>query len=288
MRLVDAVGKEWLIQHVNEALQEDLGDNGDITSLATIPPDKEGYAELIAKSNGVLAGIDWGIFTGKLCTPAVDWKFIFQDGSVVKKGDVLARVNGPIHGILISERTALNGLGRLSGIATMAAEATKRVAGTNAVVLDTRKTTPGWRKAEKYAVLQGGGSNHRIGLFDEILIKENHVEASGGLLNAIRDAQKWRIDADMDEYIPIEIEVTSIDELKEALEGKPDRILLDNFSIEMMEEAVVIAEFQCDLEASGGITLENIHEVAQTGVDRISLGALTHSVIPLDLSLLIR
>ncbi len=283
MSLRDATGEEWLTRHVREALDEDLGERGDITSLATIPADQIGEAQLVAKQDGIIAGIDWAVYTGRMTDPAAVWTFHVDDGDHVTPGQVLATVTGPVHGILISERTALNGLGRLSGVATMARDAMRLVAGTRAVVIDTRKTTPGWRMAEKYAVKCGGAGNHRIGLYDEILIKENHIEAAGGVAEAVRTSHDWV--KQHGSNIPIEVEVETLEQLELALEEKPDRILLDNFPPEQLIQAVERTGDLCVLEASGGITLANLAEVAATGVHRISLGALTHSAKPLDISL---
>lgn len=289
MSLIEATGGlEWIERHVDEALLEDLGERGDITCAATIPAEQTGHAELVAKQDGVLAGRDWAIVTGERTVPPAYWNFHKNDGHLLTKGEVVAEVTGPMHGILISERTALNGLGHLSGIATMAATAVKLVAGTQAKILDTRKTSPGWRLAEKYAIKTGGASNHRIGLYDEFLVKENHISASGGITNALGNIGNYLAEHYPDEWIPVEIEVESLEELAEALKGKPDRVLLDNFSVPMLIESVSIAADTCELEASGGITLENLKEVASSGVHRISLGALTHSVKPLDFSLLVR
>lgn len=286
--LLDAVGDEWLQRHVREALYEDLGDSGDITSLATVPEALHGRAELVAKASGMIAGTDWAVACGRMVEPPVNWEFQIGDGQRVKKGQVIAQVEGPMRGILVSERTALNGFGRLCGIATFAYHANELARGTEARVIDTRKTTPGWRLAEKYAVRMGGAANHRVGLFDEILIKENHIRAAGGVGDAVRQAQAWREGAGRRDDTPIEIEVTDLDELREALAQGPERILLDNFTPDRMREAVEMVGDRCELEASGGITLANIAEVAQTGVRRISLGAMTHSIVPLDISLLVR
>ncbi|MBD3165535.1 carboxylating nicotinate-nucleotide diphosphorylase [bacterium] len=288
MSLREAVGSRWLEIHVSEALREDLGRAGDITCEATVPETIIGQADLVAKQVGVLAGADWAILTGERTEPPVNWEFVVEDGTRLKPGQVVAHVRGPLWGILISERTAINGLARLSGIAGMTNAAVKAVRGTRARVLDTRKTTPGWRVAEKYAVRIGGGANHRVGLYDEILIKENHIEAAGGIGNAMERALEWRRKRALELNVPIEIEVKSLEELKEALVFSPERILLDNFSLEDLKLAVKTAGERCELEASGGITLQNIADVAASGVRRISLGALTHSAPPLDLSLLVK
>jgi nicotinate-nucleotide pyrophosphorylase (carboxylating) len=286
--LMSAVGKAWLEAQVGAALHEDLAKAGDITSAATVPEALQGFAELVAKGDGILCGVDWAVICGDLTDPPVTWEFLVTDGESVHPDQVLARIYGPMRGILISERTTLNGLGHLSGIATAAAQAMELVAGTDAQVIDTRKTFPGWRLAEKYAVRCGGAGNHRIGLYDEILIKENHVEAAGGVKNAVLAAKKWREQEAVRSAVPIEVEVRNLEEFHAALETEPDRILLDNFALEAMREAVNLAKGSVTLEASGGITLRTLAEVAATGVNRISLGALTHSVVPLDITLLVR
>ncbi|MBZ0265357.1 carboxylating nicotinate-nucleotide diphosphorylase [bacterium] len=287
MGLLEVVGRKWLERHVYEALAEDLGEAGDITALASVPTGQSGSAKVITKQEGVLAGADWAVVCGELTKPAVEWHFLKADGERVHKGETVAEVTGLMHGILISERTALNGLQHYSGIATMAARAMELVKGTNAKVLDTRKTFPGQRLAEKYAVRMGGAFNHRAGLYDEFLIKENHIASAGGIMQALQAAKKWRNENAAGSHIPIEIEVTNLAELELALDEQPDYILLDNFSNDALKKAVSMRRGACLLEASGGITLQNLREVAETGVDRISLGALTHSVIPLDLSLLV-
>lgn len=288
MGLIEAAGREWIERHADEALAEDLGRQGDITSLATVPSGLHGRAELIARQAGVLAGIDWAVECGRRADPPAEWRFFLRDGDRVDAGGVIAEVTGPLRGILISERPALNGLAHLSGIATVASKAAELVRGTKAKVYDTRKTHPGWRLAEKYAVRTGGAENHRLGLHDAFLIKENHIRAAGGVAGALRAAKSWRRSEKGAEGAAIEIEVTNLDELREALREGPDQVLLDNFSLEELREAVAFTAGRCALEASGGITLENLADVAATGVDRISLGALTHSVRPLDLSLLVR
>ncbi len=291
MGLIEAVGgREWIERHVDEALSEDLGRIGDITCQATVADGTTGRAELVAKADGILAGRDWAIICGERTTPPVVWTFNFNDGSNIRTGETVAEVTGPLNGILACERTALNGLARLSGIATMASVAVQLVEGTRAKVIDTRKTTPGWRLAEKYAVRAGGASNHRIGLYDEILIKENHIRSAGGLTKAVESSRRWR-DSQSNEdsqVVPIEVEVTNLDELLQAAESGADRILLDNFTLDQIKEAVRIVSRKAVLEASGGITLDNLESVAQTGVDRISLGALTHTIKPLDFSLQVR
>lgn len=286
--LKEFAGADWLTRHVREALAEDLGERGDITCIATVQKGQQGYAELVAKAEGIICGTEWAIETGHQTDPPVDWIFSVEDGDRVQSGESVATIEGSLLGILISERTALNGLGRLSGIATLTAEYVARVAGTRARILDTRKTTPGWRLAEKYAVRTGGGDNHRIGLYDEILIKENHIAASGGARVALKNAQRWREENRTGNVFPIEIEVENLRQLQEVLPLHPDRVLLDNFSMEDLVRAVELAGEQTILEASGGVTLETVTEVASSGVHRISSGALTHSFRPLDLSLRVR
>lgn len=288
MKLSEAAGAEWLDEQVKSALAEDLGNRGDITCQATVQEALHGRAELVAKQRGVVAGTEWARRCGELSEPQAQWSFHVEDGQRVQPGMVLAEVTGPLWGILISERTALNGFGHLSGIATAAAKASELVQGTNARVIDTRKTTPGWRRAEKYAVRVGGCDNHRLGLYDEFLIKENHIRAAGGVRNAIEKALHFRDQhADL-AGSPIEVEVTSLEELDEALKCGPDRVLLDNFAHDELREAVRRAGDGVTLEASGGVTLGNLRQVAMTGVHRISMGMLTHSVTPLDVSLLLR
>jgi len=287
--LLETVGRKWLERHVYEALAEDLGERGDLTCQATVPFELKGRAEVTAKQSGVIAGADWATVCGELTSPPVAWQFFVDDGDKVEKGKIIAEVRGSLRGILICERTALNGLSHFSGIATMASVATTLVKDTKAIVLDTRKTLPGLRLAEKYAVRTGGASNHRLGLYDEILIKENHIQSAGGILEAILACKSWREQHGFSSaQVPIEVEVTDFKELKIALRAQPERILLDNFSVEQLKGAVEITAGRCPLEASGGVNLQNLREIALTGVDRISLGALTHSVKAMDLSLIVR
>jgi nicotinate-nucleotide pyrophosphorylase (carboxylating) len=267
------------------ALAEDLGSAGDVTSLITIPGSTAGQAVFVARQSGVIAGLP----VVSLVCAAVDSRlaldFKVSDGSAAGVGTPLAIVSGPMRSILASERTALNFLQRLSGIATLTRRCVEIVAG-RAQVLDTRKTTPGWRLLEKYAVRMGGGRNHRIGLYDAILIKDNHLAALGGGASAVRAAvatARTRVPP-----IPIEVEVDSEELFAAALDSRPDMILLDNMPPERMRRCV---ERRCAsapgilLEASGGVNLETIGAIAATGVDRISVGAITHSAPALDIAL---
>ncbi|HEX7027480.1 MAG TPA: carboxylating nicotinate-nucleotide diphosphorylase [Gammaproteobacteria bacterium] len=263
---------------VRQALAEDIG-AGDV-SAALIPDDRQTSASIICRSATVLCGVAWAgeVFRQVDERIRVDWRA--DDGDTLAAGSVIVRLSGPARGILTAERTALNFLQTLSGTATRARRYADAVKGTGVVLLDTRKTLPGWRLAQKYAVRCGGCENHRLGLFDAFLIKENHIRAAGGIAAAIGLARGSRPD------LPVEVEVQTLDELETALAEKPDRILLDNFDLSALKRAVKLANGRMPLEASGGITLDTIRDVAETGVDFISLGALTKDVESADLSLL--
>lgn len=268
---------------VTKALEEDLG-LGDITTESLIPPALEGKAALLVKSRGVLAGIHVAEIVFEQVDPSVRFEVLIQDGMEVKPGDIAAVIRGRVASILKAERVALNFLQRLSGIATETAKYVEAVVGTKVRILDTRKTTPGLRLFEKYAVKIGGGMNHRQNLGEQVLIKDNHLaalKASGvSLGQAIRLV--WaKIPRDM----KIEVEVTNLDQLREALDAGADIIMLDNMGIEEMRQAVELARGRALLEASGGIGLDNVRAVAETGVDFISVGAITHSPKALDISL---
>jgi len=263
---------------VREALREDVG-RGDVTSVAIVPTSAHLAGVLVVKAPGVVAGLD---VAGKVFLQVDDriiYTSLVPDGSVVGVGEVVARVEGRGPGILTAERVALNFLQRMSGIATATRRYVAAVAGTRARILDTRKTAPGLRALDKLAVRLGGGTNHRFGLYDMVLIKDNHIAAAGGVAQAVRLARQ------QSGQLPIEVEVQSLEELAEALALDVDRIMLDNMSVEIMREAVRLTAGRVELEASGGITLDNVAEVASTGVDYISVGALTHSVAALDISL---
>ena len=268
---------------VTIALQEDLGD-GDHTSLATIPAQAKGKVVLIAKDSGILAGIDVAREVFRQVDAATKMKTFKNDGSEIKKGDEIFTVSGKAQSLLSAERTALNFLQRMSGIATFTSKLANQLVGLNAKLLDTRKTTACNRTVEKLAVKLGGGYNHRLGLYDMIMIKDNHIDFAGGIKNAIYATHNYLNSKGKD--LKIEIEVRSFDELDEVLNiGKVNRIMLDNFSPEDLKKAIKLINNKYETEASGNISIENIREYAETGVDFISVGALTHQIKSLDLSL---
>ena len=274
---------EQLQRFIAAALTEDVGD-GDHTSLATIPSDAEGEARLIIKEPGILAGVEEALAVFHQVAANLSITTFKSDGDAVELGDVVLTVSGSVHGILRSERLVLNIMQRMSGIATATHRIVSAVAGTATRVLDTRKTTPLLRFLEKKAVVIGGGVNHRFGLYDMMLIKDNHVDYAGGITNAIKRAQAYR--ESMERTIAIEVEVRNLEEVAEVLSvGGVERIMLDNFSPEKLREAVALINGRLVTEASGGITIANIRDYAATGVDFISIGALTHSVKSLDMSL---
>lgn len=265
------------------AFAEDIGD-GDHTTLSSIPANERGRSRLIIKEDGVLAGVDIAQKIFHSFDPDLQINVLIQDGTEVKVGDIAFTVEGKVQSLLQTERLVLNVMQRMSGIATTTREYVKALEGTKTRVLDTRKTTPGMRMLEKEAVKIGGGVNHRIGLFDMILLKDNHVDFAGGIEKAIKRAQSYL--KEKNKSLQIEIEVRNFDELEEALQtGGVDRIMLDNFSVEDTAKAVKQVNGRVDLESSGGITFETLRSYAETGVDYISVGALTHSVKSLDMSL---
>ena len=271
-----------VVDLINRSLTEDVG-SGDITSRATLEPGEITTAELIAKENLIICGMWVFEKTFIQMEPTIKVNSYFEDGDFVDAGKKIADIKGLAEPILSAERTALNFLQRMSGIATTTNAFLEEVKQTKAVILDTRKTIPGFRILDKYAVKTGGGENHRFGLFDMILIKDNHISATGGITKAVS-----KVHEKFDHKFKIEVEVKNLRELKEALSLKVDRILLDNMSVEDMEQAVQITNGKTKLEASGNITLENVKTVAETGVDFISIGTLTHSIKTADLSLLIK
>mgnify|MGYP003419234067 FL=1 len=277
----EALWQGGLEEALRAWLREDLG-QGDLTSLLVVPEDIEGEAVILAKEGGVLAGLWVAGRVFALADPRTAFAPLVAEGARVAEGTEVARVRGPLRGILAGERLALNLLQRLSGIATLTRAYVEALAGTKAQILDTRKTTPGLRALEKYAVRVGGGRNHRYGLFDGILIKENHVRAAGGVGEAVRRAK-----ARAPHYLKVEVEVRDLAELEEALEAGADLILLDNFPLEALREAVRRVGGRVPLEASGNMTLERAKAAAEAGVDYVSVGALTHSAKALDLSLLV-
>jgi nicotinate-nucleotide pyrophosphorylase (carboxylating) len=275
--------KKLLTQFIKNALAEDIGD-GDHTSLSTIPQGKQGKARLIIKERGVLAGITVAKAIFNEVDSQLNVTILINDGAEVEYGDVALFVSGRVHSILVAERLVLNTMQMMSGIASTTKRISDLIKGTGTKVLDTRKTSPNLRFLQKLAVKIGGGENHRIGLFDMILIKDNHVDYAGGIAEAIKSAIDYR--DKLKKHLEIEIEVRTLNELDKVLEtGGVDRILLDNFSYENLREAVRIVAGRFKTEASGGITEENALEFAACGVDYISMGALTHSVKSLDMSL---
>lgn len=262
------------------ALTEDLGRAGDLTSLACVAPEARLRVSWTARQPGVLAGLACARLALHALAPDARFETLVEDGQRVGAGQALARADAPARAILSSERTGLNLMGRLSGIATLTRAYVEAVAGTGARITDTRKTTPGLRHLEKYAVRCGGGVNHRFGLDDAILIKDNHVAACGGVRPALERAR-----AAAGHLVKIELEVDSLDQLREALPLAPDVIMLDNFSLEDLRAAVALAAGRVILEASGGVRLETVRGIAETGVQVISVGALTHSAPGLDIGL---
>lgn len=275
--------KTILEPFILNALAEDVGD-GDHTSLSTIPAGQNGKAKLLIKDTGVLAGVEVAIEIFKAVDKNLETEIFVSDGQHVKPGDIAFYVRGSVHSILIAERLVLNTMQRMSGIASTTNRIVKILEGTGTKVLDTRKTTPGLRYLEKLAVKIGGGVNHRFGLYDMILIKDNHVDYAGGISNAIHSARTYLKEKNLS--IPVEIEVRNLRELAEVIKcGGADRILLDNFNFILLREAVALINGAFITEASGGITEENVLEYAHCGVDYVSMGALTHSVKSLDMSL---
>lgn len=274
--------KEELIDAlIDLAFAEDIGD-GDHTTLSTIPADAIGRQHLLVKEEGILAGVDIARRVFERYDPSLKMTVMIGDGSRVKPGDIAFVVEGPVRSLLVTERTMLNIMQRMSGIATMTARYQERLKGLKAKVLDTRKTTPGMRILEKEAVRIGGGANHRIGLFDMILIKDNHVDFAGGIPNAVSRARAYLKEKGKD--LKIEVEVRNTDEIRQALDARVDRIMLDNFTPERTAEAVALIGGAAEIESSGGITLDTLRAYGEAGVDFISVGALTHSVKGLDMS----
>jgi nicotinate-nucleotide pyrophosphorylase (carboxylating) len=261
-------------------LREDLGAGGDVTSQATIPEDHRASARLVARASGCIAGIGVALRVFELVDADVATAALVTDGALVAAGDTLGTVEGPARALLAGERAALNLLGHLSGVATATRAFVDRVHGTSARILDTRKTTPLLRALEKRAVVAGGGANHRMGLYDAVLIKDNHIAAAGSAATAVARAR-----AHVGDEVPVEVEIDDVDDLEPVIEVGADIVLLDNMGHDEMREAVRIAAGRCRLEASGGITLDNVRAVAETGVDLISIGWITHSAPALDVAL---
>lgn len=270
---------------ITMALMEDLGDRGDLTCQALIPSSRRAEVNVVARKPGVLSGSPIGRMVFAQLDREIDWFAKKADGDRLQPGDVVATVSGPLNALLVGERTMLNFMTHLSGIATLTSQFVERIAGTRAVILDTRKTLPGYRRLEKYAVRCGGGTNHRMGLFDGVLIKDNHLAAwtaNASIATAVKTAREKSPPG-----VSIEVEVDTLNQLRDALQGQPDIVLLDNMSPAMLRDAVALRDAAGQgvlLEASGGVTLETVRAIAETGVERISIGGLTHSAPALDLA----
>ncbi len=274
---------------IDLALDEDLGEDGDITTDATIPVSQKGIAKLIAKESGIVCGLD--IFTRVFKKIDSDITFVTscKDGDEVSSGDEIITISGSLNSILKAERTALNFIQRLSGISSFSSRLQKIVSGTNTKILDTRKTNPAYRELEKYAVRTGGASNHRIGLYDQFMIKDNHIEAAGSITNAVNKVKKYKKDKNLSALV--EVEVKDVKELEEALVNDVCIIMLDNMDNDLIKRCIRIrgkSDFNPKFEVSGNVTEERVKELVKFGVDFISLGALTHSVIAMDYSLLVK
>ena len=265
---------------ISTALAEDLGLLGDITTNATVAADTKSEAEIAARKPGVVSGLQLAEAAFRALDPHVAFEIVTADGGTISAGSVIARVKGNARAILTAERVALNFMGRMSGIATLTRRYSDAIKGTHAKIADTRKTTPGLRAFEKYAVRCGGGQNHRTGLFDAVLIKDNHIVAAGGLSKAIEAARSLA-----GHMVKIEVEVDTLEQLKEVLGHKVDAVLLDNMTPATLTKAVKLVAGRCLTEASGGVNLDTVRAIAETGVDLISVGALTHSAPVLDLGL---
>ncbi len=272
----------WLTESINGciklALAEDIG-SGDVTTDSIVTPDALIRGRILAKQTGIVAGLDIAHQVFHQLDPLITFRAESDEGAEVNTGDVVANVAGPARGLLTGERTALNFLGRMSGIATLTRQFVRAVAGTRARILDTRKTAPGLRAIDKLAVQRGGGSNHRVGLYDMVLIKDNHIDYAGSLREAVKRVRAGGT------KLEIEVEARTIEDVTEALELRVERILLDNMSPKVLREAVELNRGRAKLEASGNVTLENVRAIAETGVDFISVGALTHSARVFDVSL---
>jgi nicotinate-nucleotide pyrophosphorylase (carboxylating) len=272
-----------LADFISAALLEDVGP-GDYSTLSAVPADAQNRARLLIKDDGILAGVDMGLHIFRQVDPQLQVKVLLQDGTPVRKGDIGLEVSGSARSILTAERLVLNCMQRMSGIATITQRMVALIEGTGAKLLDTRKTTPNFRIAEKWAVAIGGGHNHRYGLYDMVMLKDNHIDFAGGIRPAIEASRKFLAEKGLS--LKIEVETRSLQEVEEVLRvGGIDRIMLDNMSPEVMRQAVQLIDRRFETEASGGITESTIRPIAETGVDYISVGALTHSAKSLDISL---
>jgi len=277
MKTLNTQLSEEILDSISAALKEDIGP-GDVTTNSIVPLDATMKGQIIAKQDGIVAGLDVAQTAYHLFDTDVVFDIKMEEGAYVESGCILAYVSGRARSLLTVERTALNFLGRMSGIATLTHQFVNAVSGTKAILLDTRKTSPGLRAVDKLAVLRGGGQNHRIGLYDMILIKDNHIDFAGGLAEAVRRARA------SNSGLQIEVEARSVDDVRTALALGVERILLDNMSIDGMSEAVKLTAGRAQLEASGNVSLETVPAIAKTGVDFISVGALTHSANVFDVS----
>ena len=275
--------REELIEDLlNLSFAEDIGD-GDHTTLSTIPPDAIGRSKLLIKEKGIVSGIDIAQKVLHKIDPSIKVEILIKDGAEVNPGDIVFTAEGPVRALLMAERTMLNIMQRMSGVATMTKKYQDQLKGLNTKVLDTRKTTPGMRLLEKEAVKTGGGENHRIGLFDMILIKDNHIDFAGGLEKAVKRAKEYCLNNNKN--LKIEVEARTLEDVKKLSEmPEVDRIMFDNFTPQQTKEAVQIVGGKKETESSGGITIDNLRAYGETGVDYISVGALTHSVKGLDMS----
>ena len=266
-----------ILDDIHRALAEDIGP-GDATTNSIVPADADMHGQIIAKQDGIIAGLDVAQAAYQMVDGGVDFHSKAVEGARVTNCQALALVSGHARSLLTAERTALNFLGRISGIATLTGQFVEAVAGTKAIILDTRKTAPGLRMIDKLAVQRGGGQNHRIGLYDMILIKDNHIDYAGSITEAVRRVRSAHT------RLEVEVEARTLEDVREALSIRVERILLDNMPVEMMAEAVQLTAGQAKLEASGNVSLDTVRRIAETGVDYISIGALTHSAKVFDVS----
>ncbi len=275
---MDFLNSQFVDEIIKSAINEDVG-NGDVTTNSIIGTDEKAGAYMISKADGIVSGLPVAEKVFKYFDSEMKWNPAIKDGDRVQKGDLIVEFSGSLRAILTGERSALNFLQRMSGISTAASKFVEAVKEFNVKILDTRKTAPGQRMLDKYAVKMGGGTNHRIGLYDMVMIKDNHIKAAGSITSAVE-----KVRGNIPQGMKIEVETTTIDEVNEALETKADIIMLDNMSLALMKECVEIIDHKALVEASGGVVLDKIKLIAETGVDFISVGALTHSVKALDIS----